>query len=254
MIQSTSFPIIADHVRSLFIEFGQSYDIGEWQSFRDPDLPMTKTFEVEDISFKWIRVPDHVGQLQEAVRPNLPWAEDHFQERISGKPLNPGVQYKNWPWYEQGVEDHKPAGQFSHTYMERYWPPRLYGIRFNYGGLDNLVELLRERPHTRQAYLPIWYPEDLDAAYTAGERVPCTLGYHFLIRNQELKVVYYMRSCDWFRYFRDDVYMTARLQQWVAKKVGVWPGSLVMHISSLHIFEPEIGRLREEQYARARTK
>jgi Thymidylate synthase len=243
-----------------FLDEGKVVDVGEWQSFRDPNLPMTQTYEVEDVSFKyWI--PFSRDDLQRAVKPNLPWAERHFQERMSGLPLNPGNEYKNWPWYKQGVEDHKPDGQFSHTYMERYWPKFAgengdpeelkhfdmpnHGIHFPYGDVDNLINLLQTRPYTRQAYLPIWFPEDLHAADVAQQRVPCTLGYHFLIRKNpaELKVTYYMRSCDFFRYFRDDVYMTCRLAQIVADRVGVLPGDLVMHISSLHIFEAEIERL-----------
>ena len=132
--------------------------------------------------------------------------------------------------------------------MERYWAgsnPKLRGIRFSPGDIRDLKSLLMTRPHTRQAYLPVWFPEDIHAA-DQGERVPCTLGYHFLMRNNKLKVVYYMRSCDWFRYFRDDVYLTVRLQQEIAKVMGVEMGSFVMHISSLHIFEAEFDRLQAE--------
>lgn len=253
MICDHTFEYIANQIRAQFINQGCVVDVGEWQSFRDKDLPMTKTFELEDVSFIWFNVPDHVGMLQEAVKPNLPWAEDHYQERMAGEPLNPGEQYKNWPWYEQGVEEHKPGGKFSHTYMERYWAgnfgelgARPHGIRSAFGDMLNLKSLLMTRPHTRQAYLPVWFPEDLFAADVRGDRVPCTLGYHFLMREGKLKVTYYMRSCDWFRYFRDDVYMTARLQQDLAKMMGVQPGKLVMHISSLHIFEAEIERLNHE--------
>jgi thymidylate synthase len=242
------FETIVNRIRGEFLENGENVEVGEWQSFRE-ESPMNTTFEVQDISFEWYYVPQTVSDLQNAVKPNLPWAEDHFKERVSGDPLNPGVEYKNWPWYKQGVENHKPGGQFSHTYMERYWPKYLEGIRFPAGDLHNLETMMRERPHTRQAYLPVWFPEDLWAADQAGERVPCTLGYHFLYREEEMKVVYYMRSCDWFRYFRDDVYLTSRLLQRVAAIVGAKRLRLVMHISSLHIFAVERERLWKEEHA-----
>jgi thymidylate synthase len=212
---------------------------------------MVRTYELENLSFEWYNIPNHLGVLQKEVGPNLPWAEDHFQERVSGDPLNPGEQYKNWPWYKQGVEDHKLDGKFSHTYMERYWPKTLMpgGIRFRTGDLGTLVRLLVERPHTRQAYLPIYFPEDLGAS-SDGHRVPCSLGYHFLIRESKLMVVYHMRSCDWYRYFRDDVYMTVRLGQWVAEKLeGVVMDTLTMHISNLHIFADEFDRLERDYKA-----
>jgi hypothetical protein len=56
--------------------------------------------------------------------------------------------------------------------------------------------------------------------------------------------VYYIRSCDFHRHFRNDVYMTVRLQHWVLDQLrkrdrkweGVTPGSYTMHITSFHLF------------------
>lgn len=257
-LKAMNFDELVDVIRYEFITKGQVVDVGEWQSItkEDADIPMQSTYELEGVSFRWEDVPSDIRELQYQVKPNLPWAENHFKERVGGKPLNPGNEYKNWPWYKQGVEDHKEEGDeglFSHTYMERYWPRYAsplskdrvrMGIRYEYGDLTSLESLLLERPNTRQAYLPIWFPEDLAAAQEYGERVPCSLGYHFLLRNGKLNVTYFMRSCDWFRYFRDDVYMTCRLLQRIAHKMGVPPGNFTMHISSLHIFEAEISRLQ----------
>jgi thymidylate synthase len=83
-----------------------------------------------------------------------------------------------------------------------------------------VIDLLRDRPTTRQAFIPIWFPEDTGAHH--GERVPCTLGYHLMARDGRLKIVYYMRSCDFLRHFRDDVYMAGRLCQWVCERRATW--------------------------------
>lgn len=239
-------------VRKELLMMGRTVDRQEWQSKRD-DRPQTKVFEVHNVVLR-VEVPDTMVSWQDEVQPNLPWAEDHFQERISGKPLNPGEQYKNWPWYEQGVEEHKETGEFSHTYMERFWPydatANHYGIRFAYGDLGGIIRILRERPYSRQAYLPIYFPEDITAS-VQGERVPCTLGYHFQAtpktdEDPRLDIFYPMRSCDYFRYLRDDAYMAGRLLQHVAGKVGMRPGFLTMHIANLHIFNAEGPRLRKE--------
>jgi len=234
-----------DHALSKLWIGGHEADVGEWQAFRGGDLPHFKTWEVEDVDLTF-DVPPDMKSLQDIMKPNLPWAEDHFQERVFGQPLNPGEEYKNWPWYNQGVEDHKLQGKFSHTYMERYWPdPR------SVGNLSDLVDLLINRPYTRQAYLPVWFPEDTGSV--GGIRVPCSLGYHFMRRGDKLKVVYYMRSCDWFRYFRDDMYLTARLLQWVAERTLTVPGRMIVHISSLHVFLNEKGRLEKESNSASRT-
>jgi hypothetical protein len=245
------FPSVISALREALIE-APRVDVGEWQARLGG--PQSLTVEVEDVSFGWI-IPI-AGDLRHEIRPSWPWAEDHFQERVSGRPLNPSPSEAWWPYRVRGNEAHKQHGAFSHTYPERIWPREAgrfntepaMGIRFAYGDLGDVVSLLASRPHTRQAYLPIWFPEDTGA--TEGQRVPCTLGYHFLIRNNRLKIVYYIRSCDFLRHFRDDVYLACRLAQWVVDQVSemtetiVTPSHLIMHISSLHVFESDVPRLR----------
>jgi hypothetical protein len=220
-------------------------------------------------------VPDNPEVLAAETAANLPWAEDHFQERVSGEPLNPPPSEAWWPFNQQQNAAHKMqkdghAAQFSHTYPERFWPKvagretnhdrgRNMGIRFLYGDLSDVVDLLRRAPATRQAYLPVWFPEDTGAVH--GERVPCTLGYHFLIRTGQLHCFYYMRSCDLIRHFPDDVYMAGRLMQWMCQQLSttaypdkilpplelatLMPGVLTMNISSLHTFEHDDYALRQ---------
>lgn len=242
-------------------------DRGEWQAKTEGDDPRFAVREILNVQFSF-PMPATIEGLQSMVRPNLPWAEDHFRERVAGEPLNPGEQYKNWPWYKQGVEEHKPGGKFSHTYMERMWPkqagyslserlkmpfyapePRA-GIRFMYGDLMDVAGLLHERPMTRQAFVPIWFPEDTGAKNS--QRVPCTLGYHFQVDGKRrLHCTYFARSIDFVRYLRDDAYMAARLAAWMhwnAELDGhdILLGTLTMCIANLHCFEGDVPRLRRE--------
>jgi hypothetical protein len=237
------------------------FSTGEWQSQKIED-PMMATREVQNVSL-CITLPGSAHQLAIETGCNLPWAEDHFQERVSGEPLNPPPSEAWWPYALKHNAEHKSQGaKFSHTYPERMWPrfantegvtdkgrqifvPHI-GIRFEYGDLEDVVQQLKKSPLTRQAYLPIWFPEDTGAVH--GERVPCTLGYHFLIRDGKLTITYYIRSCDFIRHFSDDVYMAGRLAQWMVERLNedsapgeeyaVW--ELIMHISSFHIFEGDV--------------
>jgi hypothetical protein len=254
---------------------GDEVDTGHWQSLKD--VPHTKTRELFRVCVE-TPIPQRADIAQFMVEPNLPWAEDHFQERVGGAPTNPGSQFMSWPWYDpnwkaQAGEDAK----FSHTYQERMWPrfapegarpgggdvtASLAGIRYRYGDLQDVVNLLHREPTTRQAYLPIWFPEDTGAHH--GERVPCTLGYHFMLRGGLLHVTYHIRSCDFLRYFRDDVYMAMRLGQWVLNELSVdleegqpdtvWSsvqmGILQMNIGSLHVFENDMRKMRREAPAK----
>jgi hypothetical protein len=109
---------------------------------------------------------------------------------------------------------------------------------------------MRRDPLTRQAYLPIFFPEDTGVG--DGGRKPCTLGYQFIVRDDKLHIYYPMRSCDLLRHFRDDCYLTVRLAIWVLEQLrfslleadkeskafwaNVQLGSLAMHMTSLHCF------------------
>jgi hypothetical protein len=227
-------------------------DVGEVHS----QTTEVKFHELDNVFFQ-VRIPTTMGVLQQSITPNLPWAEDHFQERVSGQPLNPPPSAKEWPFAQKDNEDHKDQGQFSHTYPERYWPrfantPNVrvghQGIRYRYGDLKDVATLLFESPMTRQAYLPIWFPEDTGAVH--AQRVPCSLGYHFMIRSGRLNCTYMIRSCDFYRHFRDDVYMTGRLMQWMtdvlAPHMEIVPGFLTMHIMNLHVFQPDVSRLKTD--------
>lgn len=240
---------------------GREVDTGHWQALEN--VPLTNTIELTDVAFQYL-IPQHWNELAADVKPSTPWAEAQFLERVSGKPLNPGETFQLWPYYRGNVERHKEQGQFSHTYMERFWPraagyePPIWddvasglwsgrkGIRYRYGDLHDVLNLLAKYPTTRQAYLPVWFPEDTGAHH--GERVPCTLGYHLMMRDRQLHINYPIRSCDFIRHFADDVYLAARLCQWVLAMLqesgeerwqDVIPGRLSMYIFSLHVFAPE---------------
>lgn len=255
-----------------------------WQGKDIQGLPAAEMREVRNMMFEVncrSTEADNLDVLRTQCKPNLPWADDHFEERVSGHPLNPGVEWANWPWAKNA--DQFRQGRFNHNYMERYWPryarctddgalplsfsmhERRYprrnndtaahsGIGHVYGDIQSVIELLVEQPYTRQAYIPIFFPEDTGTG--DGGRKPCTLGYHFLLRDceehdadwyglPELHVWYPMRSCDVAHHLRDDVYMTMRLALWILERCrqrrpefweNVHFGSFSMHATSMHMF------------------
>jgi hypothetical protein len=352
-----------------------------WQSMDVSKLAEATTHEVLNYTLSAPVQTEDLDALRADIKPNLPWADDHFLERVGGVPLNPGKEWARWPWgnsadkfrnesmgpkrvtserwaylaglvdgdgsfsgndegraprikitqvdreYLTGVqsefgvgtlrentsrsgvsnrgvpsddsrgsliwrisareevrwiligiipflrlkrdqaihllsilptgdrrynEDPPPRWEtgFAHTYMERMWAPKDHrGIRYQYGDAQDVVQHLIKDPMSRQAYLPIWHPEDTGKLEV---RVPCTLGYHFIQRHGFLHCTYYIRSCDLMRHFRDDIYLTVRLQLWMLDQLrnygptegnesahfwaGVKPGIFTMHIVSLHLF------------------
>lgn len=244
-----------------------------WQGLDVSKMPAAEMVELLNWNF---RVPlnprGNIDYLQSEIEPNLPWADLHFeQERVGGQPLNPGETWKIWPWGNSADKHRKSGEQFNHTYAERFWPkwagltregklseegeehpwkePRSpyngmhAGIRYRYADLWDVINTLAADPLTRQAYIPIWFPED----GSHMDRKPCTLGYHLIMRGGFLHMNYYIRSCDIFRHFRDDIYLAVRLQMWIldqlkGRQLGndAWKevklGMFSMYITSLHCF------------------
>lgn len=260
-------------------KWGNEVDAGHWQGVSTTAKPDLVTIELIDWDFE---CPvggmdydgDYLTPLRTMIQPNLPWADDHFEERVSRVPSNPGKEYRNWPWWG-GQMRQTAAGTegesfiFTHTYQERFWPKeawldahvaeyptlardRRMGIRYDYGDLDDVVNLLLREPYTRQAYLPIFFPEDTGAVH--GGRIPCTLGYHFMLRNNKLHMWYTIRSCDVVRHFRDDVYLAMRLGLWVLDElreaelrshdpqvwVDVAPGPFYFKAFSFHLHKGDL--------------
>jgi len=238
----------------------------KWQSIDVSTKPEMKMRECLNVSFQVnTQGIDAWSHYHNDIKPNWPWAEDHFQERVAGEPLNPGEQWKNWPWALSADKFRTEGEKFSHTYMERYWPKLagddehstkgfLRGIRYPYGDLNDVVNHLLGDPLTRQAYLPVWFPEDTGVVH--GERVPCSLGYHWILRNGYLHTTYYIRSCDFFRHFRDDLYLSIRLSIWLLRQLqeteqesdhrrwnDVKLGFFTFHCVSLHMFINDWNRL-----------
>lgn len=236
-------------ISQMFLTQAEPVEASQWQSVDITARPEMRPRELLNCSVE-VGIPSTIGGLQALVMPNLPWAEDHFMERVSGIPHNPPPSHEWWPHQQSSNEQFRSDEKFSHTYPERFWPKEAgddwsfarygahRGIRFEYGDLGDVVTQLQKEPTTRQAYLPVWFPEDTGAVH--GQRVPCTLGYHFIIRKGMLHCVYYIRSCDFMRHFKDDVYMACRLAQWVGDRIGADAGKLTMHITSFHIFEGDV--------------
>ena len=249
--------------------YGYVVKTERWQGIESPD----DMWEKMNHSFQMF-IPHTIDELKNEVRPNLPWADEHFEERVSGIAYNPPPSHVRWPFAQKDNKQFKELGEFSHTYPERIWPnshnslnPKEdkkinyhyisdpigeeksnihTGIRFRYGDFNDVIDQLQREPFTRQAFLPIWFPEDTGAHH--GERVPCTIGYHFMRRGDHLHVTYLIRSCDIIRHFRDDIYMASRKVIWLIEQLNkrdheVWkdvtPGYLAMHVVSLHCFNKE---------------
>jgi thymidylate synthase len=167
--------------------------------------------------------------------PTQPWAQVEWTERIkgvSGFGVNPGEAWNERPevWKELLELGHKGRVKFSYTYSERY----AQGIQ-----ILKVIEELKIHPSTRQAFVGIWNPVG-DTAFLGRRRVPCSLGYHFMIREDKLDMTYMMRSSDFITHWDNDCWLSLQLQFYVADKIERPPGKFSNWICSLHAYEKDL--------------
>ena len=231
-------------LRKLLSTQGYEVTTERWQGKEEP--PAFLEILHADLVAKMANSAEGASNLVKATQP---WADVHFEERVSGVPYNPPPSHTMWL---KDTEKYLSGSAFSHSYPERMWCDKnTDGIRFKWGNLDDAVSLLKKEPMTRQCYVPMWFPEDLTAA-NMGERVPCTFGWHFINRGDELHCAYHMRSCDVIRHLHNDLYFANRLTLWLIEKSGLnlKPGYLHFSASSLHCFTVDryVLKMKLEEY------
>jgi hypothetical protein len=126
----------------------------------------------------------------------------------------------------------------AYGYRLRNWPTNQPQTDFHTGYIDQLdkvVKLLIEKPDTRQAVVSIWDPvRDLG---TKTKDMPCNDMVMFKMRDGRLDMTVSCRSNDaiWGAYGANAVQFSF-LQQFVAARVGVYPGYYVQMSDSLHVY------------------
>lgn len=250
-----TFAVAIERTHGAMRDYSRIVRTERWQGVDVSKRPEASMREIVGWDFRVPMTGEDLDLYRRDIQPNLPWADIHFEERVCGYPMNPGESWKIWPWAQSASNFTDEKGRFEVNYMERFWAAgefedtpregestRLTGIRGRrYGDLGSIIDLLEREPFTRQAYMPIFFPEDTGA----GGRVPCTLGYHWMVRSGHIHVHYPIRSCDYYRHFRDDIYLCIRLTFWILQQLRsrnprfwdkITPGYYSMWIGSLHMF------------------
>lgn len=158
------------------------------------------------------------------------WADAELIERITKVHINPGKAWKlrSEVWNEF-LDD---VGKFDYTYNERMRDK-----------LGLIIDLLKIDQDTRQAILNIWSDEDY-AGIGGRRRVPCSMYYQFLIRHNQLNIIYNQRSADVVTHFGNDVFLAYKLMEYIANEIGIKPGYLYHNIGSLHTYKKDWPKLK----------
>lgn len=126
-----------------------------------------------------------------------------------------------------------------------------YGFRLfgpaHLNQMETILKNLTRNPTSRRAVASIYMPE-FDREYDSTGRkledeIPCALNFQFLVRNDKLDMIVYMRSQNVLGLLPYDVFIFTMLQEYLAtllhKEVGVY-----FHFSgSFHIYEDRLAQI-----------
>ena len=155
-------------------------------------------------------------------------------------------------WYLSGTNKFKSLGKFAKVWEKYSEDGETVNSAYGYQmfgnhpavGFDQMKwveDELKRDSNSRRAVVNINLPphktEKLD--------VPCTIALQYLLRNGKLIAITYMRSNDLYFGFRNDVYCFTEMQKIMAKKLGVEAGMYFHIVGSLHIYEPQMQKVKE---------
>jgi thymidylate synthase len=183
-----------------------------------------KIFADGDQGFKGV---EEMLQYNKSDEDFFRWVKEECHERNTGncRWRNPG---EAWKIYVKFWGEYIRDGKFAYTYVERIQEQ-----------LDYVVHELTVRPNSRQAVITI-YDRHQDLMNWGGkDRVPCSLSYHFMLRNDKLSLIYSQRSCDFKKFFQADMYFALSLLNATAERLGVGVGSFTHVVNSLHMFKKD---------------
>ena len=221
------------------------------QTMQDKDVrddPNYLTKEIRGYGFKitdWDWDEATIKQMlacyydKEEARRVLAYICTEFQDRVAGRPLNPGNSYltRTDVWDEFLHDD-----QFAYTYSERMTPQ-----------LNIILEELKANTESRQAIInihsnicPMGHNMVIDstdlANRGAGGRVPCSMYYQIMVRESKVDLIYTMRSCDFLTHFPVDISIALLLQSWFAHKLKLAIGTFTYFAGSMHAYKKDLGK------------
>ena len=153
-----------------------------------------------------------------------------------------------WKWYLSGDPNVDMLGAI-HGFVPKVWKRMVdenNEVRSNYGWqwersqqLSKVVEMLKNNPETRQAVISIYDGKEMD---TYDHDTPCTYAISFTIVAGKLNMSALMRSNDLWFGFCNDQYCFSKLQDMVARSLGIPVGTYYHHATNLHIYDNFLGR------------
>lgn len=101
--------------------------------------------------------------------------------------------------------------------------------------IEHIVELLKRDPDSKRAVIQIFESDEL--CDTESIDVSCTLALQFLLRNNRLYCIAYMRANDMYIGNASDVFSFTMIQEYIARLLNVEIGTYYHIVGSSHIYK-----------------
>ena len=163
---------------------------------------------------------------------------------ITNKERKWNIEYARaeWQWYLTGDRNITKLGKI-YGKIPPIWIKMADdegNVNSNYGyqwkrcdQLDNVVNLLREIPNTRQAAISIY---DAKEMHKYDNDTPCTYAVQFTVVENKLNMCVTMRSNDLWFGFCNDQFCFSKLQELVSERTGYKMGTYYHFAHNLHLY------------------
>lgn len=169
------------------------------------------------------------------IRSNYEYADEFFKWLLTGeKQLSQELLNLN-PWVKRFVDTVGLPDNFSSSYG---WKIKEQ--------IDVIKQELVNHDESRRGYVNILTPDDAVILTTkTTHEYPCTIGFQFFIRNNDLHMVVNMRSNNAYSVMPYDVYNFTMLQHHVAQELKIGLGLYYHQINNAHIYKGDVRRIKQ---------
>ena len=108
--------------------------------------------------------------------------------------------------------------------------------------LTNLVDQIRETPHSRRHVVSAWNVGELDQM----KLPPCHLLFQFNVTEGRLNCAMTMRSCDVFLGLPFNIASYALLTMMIAQITDLQPGELILALGDTHVYQNHFEQARKQ--------
>ena len=148
-----------------------------------------------------------------------------------------------WLWYMSGSDRVNPMLYYNKNYLDYSddgctlngaYGKRIFGcVESNTNQFNNVLAKLRDDPDSRQAVIALYTAQD---SGIQSKDIPCTCSLQFLIRNNRLNLLVYMRSNDLIWGMPYDIFSFTLIQEYLANLLNIEIGWYEHVVGSMHIY------------------